>query len=80
MDENKTLPKDTRFEVRIGRNGWCTVTIKEGFESTTPVIETYKIRGSKDVLTKVTAKAKEMGAPGVGWGAVSATYWVGLSY
>lgn len=74
------MDKDTRFEVRNQGNGWATVTVKKGFESTTDVIETYKVRWNREALVKVAARAKAQGAQGVGWGACSARYWVGLSW
>lgn len=74
------MDKNTRFEVRNQGNGWSTVTVKKGFESTTEVFETYKVRTNAETLVKVSAKAKAKGAQGVSWGACSSRYWVGLSF
>lgn len=74
------MNKGTRIEVRINGGGWAKVTVKTGPTSSSPIIETYSLRNSPEVLVNAATRAKAKGAQGVTWGACSGKYWVGETF
>jgi len=76
------MNKQTRFEVRCpaDRRKRASVIVKQGYSSSTEVLNTFTVANNADTLVEVANWAKANGAEGVSWGACSATYWVGFSF